>query len=96
MSKSLKTINSGLISQSRADEIKKLLKESIAKNSRTAYNSDWVLFEAYCNGFNLSSLPAEIVTVADFLSNVRTLKGERYKPSKVFSKHQTQEQAERL
>ncbi len=26
-------------------------------------------------------MPAEIVTVADFLSNVRTLKGERYKPS---------------
>lgn len=81
MSKSLKTINSGLISQSRADGIKELLKESIAKNSRTAYDSDWVLFEAYCNGFGLSSLPAVTITVADFLSNVRTLKGERYKPS---------------
>ncbi len=81
MSKTLKTINSGLISQSRADGIAELLKESIAKNSRTAYDSDWSLFEAYCNGFGLASLPANVVTVADFLSNVRTLKGERYKPS---------------
>lgn len=81
MSKTLKTINSGLISQSRVDGIAELLKESIAKNNRTAYDSDWVLFEAYCNGFGLSFLPAVTVTVADFLSNVRTLKGERYKPS---------------
>ncbi len=81
MSKTLKKLNSGLISQGRADGIAELLKESLAKNSRTAYESDWSLFEAYCNGFGLASLPANVVTVADFISNVRTLKGERYKPS---------------
>jgi integrase len=82
MSNELKTIKKDLFSpNSRAQGIADLLKESIAKNSRTAYESDWILFEAYCNGFALSPLPATPVTVADFLSNVRTLKNERYKPS---------------
>lgn len=81
MSNLVTTIENGLISQSRADGITELLKESLAKNSHTAYDSDWSLFEAYCNGFNLSALPATPVIVADFISNVRTLKGERYKPS---------------
>lgn len=73
--------NSLEIEQSRINGIAELLKESLAKNSRTAYEKDWQLFEAYCNKFNLPSLPATPIAVADFLSNVRTLKGERYKPS---------------
>ena len=81
MNLELKTINTSLNLQSRAEGIAELLKESIAKNSRIAYTSDWALFEAYCNSFSLIALPATPVVVADFLSNVRTNKGARYKPS---------------
>ena len=65
----------------RAKNLANDINYSLADNTHIAYKQDWKLFESYCRMYNHESLPASPCTVAEFIANVRTSKGEKYRPA---------------
>lgn len=67
--------------EARATQLALDLKQSLATNTNIAYLKDWLLFENYCRMTGQESLPTTPYIVVEFLSNVRTNDGAKYRPA---------------
>lgn len=70
----------------RADEVARdLIDNSIAANTRIAYQNDWARFTDWCMQHDLDALPATVETVKRYLSEASELRrahgGYRYQPA---------------
>lgn len=54
-------------------------RSSMAENTVAAYATDWASFSSWCEGMDVSAMPADPATVANFLAN----QAQRYAPSTV-------------
>lgn len=63
------TTTSNALAQTVSDDTRHFVTESTAASTRRAYRSDLTIFVSWCEGRDLSAMPASPVTIADFLAS---------------------------